>query len=101
MNAAAIIYRAEIIRAVLGDRAHESKIADVHRLNQIAEHLAECEHAQTILRAKGHGGAGMSFIDVARGVPDNVRGKLKKLFGPKQVAAYPDLGEINDIWSAH
>jgi hypothetical protein len=42
MNAEARIYRAEIIRALMGDRAHECKVADMHRLNQICEHLAEC-----------------------------------------------------------
>ena len=100
MNAEALIYRNEIIRACMGDRFNECKVADMHRLNQIAEHLAECEHAQTIIRAKGHGTAGMTFVDLARSVPDNVRGKLKKLFGAPAVARYPDLGEVNDIWSA-
>lgn len=101
MNDIARVYRSEMIRAVLGSRANELRVADMHRLNQLAEHMAECEHAQTILRAKGHGAAGMSFVDLARSVPDNVREKLKKLFGPKPPARYPDLGEVTDIWSAH
>ena len=100
MNDIARVYRSEMIRAVLGSRANELKVADMHRLNQLAEHMAECEHAQTILRAKGHGTAGMTFVDLARSVPDNVREKLKKLFGAPAVARYPDLGEVNDIWSA-
>ena len=44
------IDRAEILRAVLGPSAHSTKAADLHRLNQLAEHLA-------LLRA-GHSGLG-------------------------------------------
>lgn len=101
MNAEALIYRAEIIRAVLGNGVSEHKVADMHRLNQIAEHLAQCEQAQTILRAKGHGTAGMSFVDLVRSVPDNVREKLHRLFGAPAAPRYPDLGEVADIWSSH
>ena len=99
MNDAARIYRAEIVRAVLGDRANLVQVADMTRLSQIAEHLAACEEAQTILRAKGHGMAGMSFVEVAATVPDNVRAKLKGLFSLPSGARYPDLGEAGEAWS--
>ncbi|MBD8565041.1 hypothetical protein IFU01_12320 [Oxalobacteraceae sp. CFBP 8763] len=85
MNDIARIYRAEILRAVLGSGAHAAKAADLHRLNQIAEHLAECEEAQSMLRAKGHGGPGTSIVEMARQVPANVRQVIKALFTPAPV----------------
>jgi hypothetical protein len=99
MSPEARLYRAEIIRAAFGERAHECKVADMHRLNQICEHLATCEEAQTIIRAKGHGTAGMSFVELARSVPDNVREKLKRFFGAPPAARCPDLGEADTAWS--
>jgi hypothetical protein len=101
MKDAEVIYRDMILRAVFGDRAHEAKVADKARLDRICAHLVTCEEAQSILRHKGHGVAGMTFVEVARSVPDNVREKLKKMFGDTPVARYPDLGEVDDTWSAH
>lgn len=108
MNEIAKMYRAEILRAVLGSGLSTANVANLTRLNQIAEHLAECENAQTILRAKGHGGAGMTFVDVVRSVPDSIEGKIKRLFssGERKVVtvikhAYPDIGEVHDAWPAH
>jgi hypothetical protein len=101
MNNTARIYRAEMIRAVLGPRASELKAADMARLNRIAEHLAHCEEAQAALRAKGYGRAGMTFLEVVREVPVNALGRIKGWFAPKASAApYPELGEVHDIWSA-
>lgn len=101
MKSPADIYRAEILRAVQGSRANPLKVADISRLNQIAEHLAQCEEAQTALRAKGYGCAGMSFLEVVREVPTNALGRLKSLFAPKAAArAYPEIGEVHDIWTA-
>jgi hypothetical protein len=77
------IYRDEIIRAVLGDRAHEGKVANMTRLTQIAERLAECESAQDILRKKGHGQAGTSIVDVAKAVPENAKQVLQNPFRSK------------------
>lgn len=101
MKDAVKIYRAEILRAVLGPAAHTGKVHDMARLNQIAEHLANCEDAQSILRAKGHGSAGMTFVEVARDVPANVKRMVDNLFKLPPVARYPDLGEVGDGWSAH
>jgi hypothetical protein len=101
MNSVARIYRAEILRAVLGDKANEAKVEHIARLNQIAEHLAHSEEAQTALRAKGYGRSGMSFLEVVREVPTNALGCLRTLFTPKaSVKRYPDLNEVFDIWTA-
>jgi hypothetical protein len=101
------VYRAEILRAVLGAHAHEAKVADPARLNRIAAHLVDCEDAKSILRAKGYGAAGMTFVELARSLPENVRGLLRDLFRKQRRTApmpstgqYPDLGEGHDIWSA-
>jgi hypothetical protein len=101
------VYRAEILRAVLGSHANESKVANIERLNQIAAHLVDCEDAKSILRAKGYGAAGMSFVELARSLPENVRALLRELFRKQRHAPpmpstgqYPDLGEVHDIWSA-
>ncbi|WP_306393383.1 hypothetical protein [Telluria beijingensis] len=101
MNDLAFKYRAEILRAVLGGNPHPAKAHNLTRLNQIAEHLAECEEAQTILRAKGHGRGGMSFVEVARSVPENVKQILRDLFKTKPEApAAPDLSEAHEPWRA-
>ena len=55
MNNIARIYRAEIMRAAFGPGAEPAQAADLDRLNQIAERLAECKEVHGILRAKGHG----------------------------------------------
>lgn len=100
MNNMARIYRAEILRAVLGGSPHPAKAHDLARLNQIAEHLAECEEVQTILRAKGHGRAGMSFVDMARSVPENVKQILRDIFRSKPARAAPDISEAHEPWKA-
>ena len=102
MNDIALKYRAEILRAVLGGNPHPAKAHNLTRLNQIAEHLAECEEAQTILRAKGHGRAGMSFVDMARNVPENVKQILRDIFKSKPVPspAIPDISEAHEPWKA-
>lgn len=102
MNDIARIYRAEILRAVLGGNPPPAKAHDLVRLNQIAEHLAECEEAQTILRAKGHGRAGMSFVDIARSVPENVKQILRDIFKSKPAAVpdAPDISEAHEPWKA-
>lgn len=100
MNDIARIYRAEILRAVLGPGAHAAKAIDLHRLNKISEHLAECEQAQIILRAKGYGGAGLSLLDAARSVPENVRKILAGLFKSKAPARAPDICDAHEPWRA-
>lgn len=102
MNEIAFKYRAEILRAVLGGAPHPAKAHNLTRLNQIAEHLAECEEAQTILRAKGHGRAGMSFVDIARSVPENVKQILRDIFKSKPAPspATPDISEAHEPWKA-
>jgi hypothetical protein len=105
MNETARIYRAEILRAMTGNAFNTERVHDLHRLNRLCEHLAECEHAQTILRAKGHGTAGTTFVDLAHSVPDSIPGKIKSMFhrtDPKPIMVtehgYPDIGELHDIW---
>lgn len=107
MNDTARIYRKEILRAIYGPSAHEGKVHDMHRLNQLAERLADSEEAQGILRAKGYGGAGMTLLAIVREVPNNALGMLRTLFRREPRLAesspakpYPDLGEVHDIWSA-
>jgi len=82
MNNIARIYRAEILRAVFGPGAGPAQAADLNRLNQIAERLAECEEVHGILRAKGHGRSGTTIVDSARQVPPNVREVVRALFAP-------------------
>jgi hypothetical protein len=67
------IFRAEMLRAAVGPGAQPAQAADLARLNQYAQHLADCHDAQEILRANGHGAAGMSVVDVARSVPGDAR----------------------------
>lgn len=100
MNDITLKYRAEILRAVLGGTPHPAKAHNLARLNQIAEHLAECEEAQIILRAKGHGRAGMSFVDIARSVPDNVKQILRDLFRTKAPQMEVDISEAHEPWKA-
>lgn len=100
MNDIAFKYRAEILRAVLGGNPNPTKAHNLTRLNQIAEHLAECEEAQTILRAKGHGRGGMSFVEIARSVPENVKQILRDLFKSKPAPPVPDLSEAHEPWKA-
>ena len=88
------------MRAVLGGTPHLAKAHNLARLNQIAEHLAECEEAQIILRAKGHGRAGMSFVDIARSVPDNVKQILRDLFRTKAPQMEVDISEAHEPWKA-
>lgn len=101
------VYRAEILRAVMGDSANTCKVANIERLNQIAAHLVDCEDAKSILRAKGYGAAGMTFVELARTFPENVRGMFRGFLSATRRRAfespatrYPDLGEGHDIWSA-
>ena len=101
MNDLAFKYRAEILRAVLGGSPHPNRAQNLTRLNQIAEHLAECEEAQTILRAKGHGRGGMSFVEIARSVPENVKQILRDIFKTKSAPPVaPDLSEAHEPWKA-
>jgi hypothetical protein len=104
MKGPADVYRAEILRAVLGDKANDCKVVDIERLNTIAAHLVDCEDAKAILRAKGYGTADMTFVELAKSMPENVRGILRDLFRSHKLRApaslrYPDLGEANDAWS--
>jgi hypothetical protein len=107
MSDIADIYRNEMLRAIHGPRAHEANVHDMRRLNQLAQRLADSEEAQSILRAKGHGGAGMTLLAIVREVPNNACGMLRSLFRrePRLTNAspskpYPSLGEVHDVWSA-
>jgi hypothetical protein len=92
------IYRIELMRAAFGEKWRETKVADLHRLNQYAERLAESERAQAILRAKGYGIAGTSFVELASSVPDHSPGILRSIFRSK-APDYRPRGDIFDIWT--
>jgi hypothetical protein len=62
-------YRSEILLAVFGELWHEGKVTDLHRLNQYAERLAECERAHEILLALGYGKSWDSIVELAASVP--------------------------------
>jgi predicted glycosyltransferase len=100
MNDIARIYRAEILRAVLGPGAHSAKAVDLHRLNQLAEHMAACEEAQTILRAKGHGGPGTSIVESARQVPANVKHVIRVLFSGPAAPRDAGIEQAHEPWKA-
>jgi hypothetical protein len=100
MNNIARIYRAEMLRAVLGPGAHSAKAADLHRLNQLAEHMASCEEAQIILRAKGHGGPGTSIVESARQVPANVKQIIRSLFAGPAAPREPGIEQAHEPWKA-
>lgn len=56
---------------------HIAKLAadpDTSQLEALADHLAACETAKRILRAKGYGATGQAIDVTARQVPDNFRG---------------------------
>ena len=82
-------YRAAILRAVLGPNVSELKVHDIARLNQFAEHLADCESARSAMHAKGYGRGASSFVEVVREVPDNSPTMLKRMFAPRTPVCYP------------
>ena len=96
MSDTAHIYRAVILRAVLGPGAHAAKAVDLHRLNQIAEHLAACEEAQTILWAKGHGGPNTTIVEAARQVPSSAGRVIRALFFAPAVSQEPGIEGAHD-----
>jgi hypothetical protein len=77
------IYRDEILRAVLGDKAHEVPVADQAKLDQLATHMADGMEANRFLRARGYGAPGKSVADAARAVPENVRQLLHDIWSPR------------------
>lgn len=42
---------------------------DEAQLDSLANHMAACEEANSILRSKGYGASGQAINDVVRGVP--------------------------------
>ena len=93
MNSIARIYRAEILRAVLGPGAEPAQAADLARLNQIAERLAESEAVHGILRAKGYGSSGLALTQIVRDVPNNTHQLLGQLFAPVESISPAPLAE--------
>jgi hypothetical protein len=103
MDDSARIYRAVILRAVLGPSANIAKVDDLARLNRLCEHLADCEQAQRILKRKGYGKAGMTFIELACSVPDHVKGIFRGLLRSAGVKLPEDRSKIDeafDIWTS-
>jgi hypothetical protein len=97
------IYRAVILRAVQGPGFNSLKVADLERLNRICDHLVECEEAQRLLRRKGYGKAGMSFVELVCCVPDHVKGIFRGLLRTAGVKLPEDrarLEETFDVWNS-
>lgn len=89
MNGAARIYRAEILRAVLGPAANELRADDIARLNTYAERLADSEAALAAMQAKGYGRGAASLTEAASQVPEREcraavsnHSILKRIFRP-------------------
>jgi hypothetical protein len=89
MKTIADIYANEIVRAVLGSRAHAGKVDNPTRVRQIAEHLADSELAQSALQAKGYGRGSRTFLELTREVPNYTPGMLVRMFAPRTPASYP------------
>lgn len=97
------IYRAVILRATHGPGYSLAKVADLKQLNRICEHLVDCEEAQRILRRKGYGKSGMTFVELVCSVPDHVKGLLSSLFRPAGTKSSKDRAELDeafDIWTS-
>lgn len=68
----ALIYRDQMIRAVLGTRpAMLAKEADTAALDRLCQRLVEAEVAIGVLCAKGYGSPCQSLSSLARAVPTN------------------------------
>ncbi len=86
MTDLALIYRDQMVRAVLGSRpAILAKEADTTALERMAARLAEAEEALEQLRALGYGKRGMTLVEVVKTI----------LPTPERAA------QLSDIWSAH
>jgi len=83
------IYRAEILRAVLGPRYSELKVHDAAHLNRIAGILTDAEAAKEALQAKGYGRGGRTFVELTREIPSYTPGMLTRLFAPRTLVGYP------------
>lgn len=74
MTDVALIYRDQMVRAVLGSRpAILAKEADTTALDRMAARLADAEKALELLRAKGYGNSGMLLHEVVITVPAQSR----------------------------
>jgi hypothetical protein len=83
MDSITRIYRDEMVRAVLGDKANETAVADPTKLDQLAEHMSDGAEANRILRARGYGAPGKSVADAARAVPESVRHLLHDIWSSR------------------
>lgn len=69
-----LIYRDQMVRAVLGTRpAILAKEADTAALDRFCQRLAAAEEAIQLLCAKGYGWPSQSLVELARAVPDRRR----------------------------
>ena len=79
-----LIYRDQMVRAVLGSRpAILAKEADTTALDRMAARLADAEEALEQLRAKGYGTRGQTLTEVVKGIPPTLA----------------RLAQLHDIWS--
>lgn len=70
MTDLALIYRDQMVRAVLGSRpAILAKEADTTALDRIAARLADSEEAMEHVRALGYGQRGMTLLEIVRTIP--------------------------------
>ncbi|MGG7603531.1 hypothetical protein [Massilia sp. BKSP1R2A-1] len=83
MTDLALIYRDQMVRAVLGSRpAILAKEADTTALERMATRLAEDEQALEHLRALGYGQRGMTLVEIVKTIPP----------APERAA------QLHDIW---
>lgn len=94
------IYRAVILRATHGSGYNLTKVADLQQLNRICERLAECEEAQRLLRGKGYGKPGMTFVELVCSVPDHVKGIFRGLLRTAGVKLPEDRSQLEETFDA-
>lgn len=67
MTDIALIYRDQLVRAVIGTRpAMQAKEADPRALSRLCDRLVESEEALELARAAGYGQRGESIADVVK-----------------------------------
>lgn len=84
MSDLALIYRDQMVRAVLGGGpAILAKEANTTALEKMSQRLADAEEALELLRGKGYGTRGQTLVEVIKALP----------------LAPPSAAQLHDIWS--
>jgi hypothetical protein len=73
MNDTTLIYRHQIVRAVLGTRpAILARVHDMTALDRVCARLADAEAALEQLRARGYGTSGQTITEIVLTLPPAV-----------------------------